>query len=137
MTEGGETFLLAEDAAGEIIAFCSYKAGEAPDWARGGVGRALLVRAEAAIAAAGHRRVTTTASLTGRPFYEAQGYAALRQRAWTTRGGLKLGVFEMAKSLARWRRRASAGRQDRLAAEILRPSRAAASSPHDADREPS
>jgi putative acetyltransferase len=105
MTEGGEIFLLAEAAGGQIIAFCSYRADEIaglfvdPAWARRGVGRALLERAEAAIAAAGHGKIRVGASLTGRPFYEAQGYVVVREREWTTRGGLKTAVLEMEKRL--------------------------------------
>jgi putative acetyltransferase len=63
------------------------------------VGRTLLERAEAAIAAAGHGKIRVGASLTGRPFYEAQGYVVVREREWTTRGGLKTAVLEMEKRL--------------------------------------
>ena len=71
MTEGGETFEVVLDPGGDVIAFCSRKDEEVmglyvdPSWVRRGIGTALLARAEAAIQAAGHRRVLIGASLTG------------------------------------------------------------------------
>jgi len=103
MTEGGETFEVALDPQGRVVAFCSRKDDEvmglyvAPDWARQGVGTALLARAEAAIEAAGHGRVLIGASLTGQAFYEAMGYHVFERRLWKTRGGLEIAVLAMEK----------------------------------------
>jgi putative acetyltransferase len=103
MTEGGETFEVALDPLGRVIAFCSRKDEEVmglyvdPDWARQGVGTALLARAEAAIETAGHSRVLIGASLTGQAFYEVNGYRMFERRIWKTRGGLEIAVLAMEK----------------------------------------
>lgn len=105
MGEKGESFLLGVDAAGRVIGFCSFKNDQVcglyvdPSCARSGIGRILLRRAEAAIAAAGHTAIRVQASLTGRPFYEAQGYCVVEEHDWTTRGGLDIAVAEMEKSV--------------------------------------
>jgi putative acetyltransferase len=103
MTQGGEDFLLAE--ADRIVAFCSFAADEVrglyvhPAWAGRGIGRELLVCAEAAIRAGGHERARIGASLTGQRFYAAQGYRIVAKRGWKTRGGLVLEIADMEKSL--------------------------------------
>jgi RimJ/RimL family protein N-acetyltransferase/GNAT superfamily N-acetyltransferase len=92
MTEGGEIFEVAFDEAGRVIAFCSRREDEVvalfvdPDWARQGLGSVLLRRAEAAIAAAGHRRARIGASRTGQRFYESHGYRLVERRGWQSRG---------------------------------------------------
>lgn len=106
MAEGGETFLVAEGDGAGVVAFCSYKEDEvcglyvAPSAARSGVGSALLRRAEAAIAAAGHRRVRIGASLSGEAFYARHGYGVVLRRGWKTRGGLTIPVVDMEKTVA-------------------------------------
>ena len=106
MTERGETFYTALTDDSWIVGFCSYKVDEVvglyidPDWARRGLGSDLLRRAEAAIAAAGHRTIRIGASLTGRPFYEAHGYRVVRHGDWKTRGGLVIDMVDMEKSIA-------------------------------------
>ncbi|WP_299619711.1 GNAT family N-acetyltransferase [Pelagibius sp.] len=103
----GEVFEVAEARRAGIVAFCSRKDGEVrglyvdPDWARHGIGSLLLNRAEAAIRAAGHDRVSIGASLVGLPFYEARGYTVLRHRHWKTRGGLFIPAAEMEKTVGR------------------------------------
>ncbi|MEQ8356908.1 MAG: GNAT family N-acetyltransferase [Kiloniellaceae bacterium] len=103
MRDDGEAFLVAVARLRGIVAFCSYKDQEVralyvdPDWARLGVGSALLKRAEAIIAAQGHRKVVIGASLIGLPFYESQGYSVLRHRHWRTRGGLMIPAADMEK----------------------------------------
>ena len=103
MTEGGESFEVALDPGGQVIAFCSRKDEEVmglyvdPDWARQGIGTALLARAEAAIAEAGHSRVLIGASLTGQAFYETHGYRLFERRIWKTRGGMEIAVLAMEK----------------------------------------
>ena len=101
----GETFLLAW-ADGDVLAgFATYKADEVigfyihPDWARLGLGKLLLARAEAAIAAAGHRTIRIGASLSGLPFYLAHGYRLVRRKPWTTRGGLVIETADLEKPI--------------------------------------
>ena len=63
MRDEGEVFLVATARDRRIVGFCSYKDQEVralyvdPDWARLGLGTSLLHRAEAVIAAKGHRKV--------------------------------------------------------------------------------
>ena len=110
MTQGGESFLLAEpgkNAGGRLAGFCSFTRDEIeglyvhPRWARRGVGSALLLRAEAAILAAGGRVVRLSASLIGQPLYEKHGYRIVGSRQHRTRMGLIVLVREMEKDLAR------------------------------------
>lgn len=106
MNDGGELYDVALVRKAGIVAFCSRREHEVrslyvdPDWARHGIGTVLLRRAEAAIAEAGHARVSIGASLIGLPFYEAQGYRVLRHRHWKTRGGLFIPAAEMEKALS-------------------------------------
>jgi predicted N-acetyltransferase YhbS len=109
MMLGDEAFIVAEaapTAGGDgVIAFCSWARDEvkglyvAPAWARRGVGTALLRLAEAAIVGAGHRTIRIGATLVGRPFYEAHGYAIVRHKKWKTRGGLAIDTLEMEKQV--------------------------------------
>jgi len=106
MREGGETFEVAVARLRGIVGFSAYRDEELrslyvdPDWARLGVGTALLRSAEAAIAAAGHAKVVIGASLIGLPFYEAQGYHVVKHRHWRSRGGLAIPAADMEKPLA-------------------------------------
>ena len=110
MRDGGETYEVAVVRRADIVAFCSRRDHEIrslyvdPDWARHGIGSRLLERAESAIAAAGHQRVSIGASLVGLPFYEARGYTVLRHRHWKTRGGLFIPAAEIEMALALSRR---------------------------------
>jgi len=105
MTDGGETFIVAAAADGDLAGFCSFKDDEvkglyvAPGWARRGVGSALLRRAEAAIAATGRRRIRIGASLSGQAFYERHGYRVTDRHGWTSRGGLVMAALAMEKTL--------------------------------------
>ena len=105
MSEKGEHYLLAIDEAGKINGFCSFKDDQVrglyvdPSCAGSGIGRALLHRAEAEIIAAGHKSVRVQASISGRPFYEAQGYAVDDEHDWKSRGGLEIAVAEMEKTI--------------------------------------
>lgn len=106
MRDGGEAFLVAVARRHGIVGFCSYKEQEVralyvdPDWARLGLGTALLHRAEEVIAAAGHRKVIIGASLVGLPFYEVHGYSVIRHRHWRTRGGLMIPAADMEKAIS-------------------------------------
>ena len=105
MREGVETMVVAEDGTGCVVGFSSWKDDEVvavyvhPDAARRGLGSLLLARAEAAIAAAGHRRARIGASLSGRPLYERHGYRVVAEKDWTTRGGLVIAALDMEKDL--------------------------------------
>jgi putative acetyltransferase len=105
MAEGGEAMEVAQDASGRIVAFCARKDDEVmavyvrPDAARRGLGSLLLQRAEAAIAAAGHRTVRIGASLSGRALYERHGYHVVEEKGWETRGGLVIAACDMEKTL--------------------------------------
>jgi putative acetyltransferase len=105
MREGGEAFIVAAVADGDLAGFCSFRDDEvkglyvAPEWARRGVGSALLREAEATIAAAGHPRIRIVASLSGQAFYERHGYRVIERRDWTSRGGLVMAALAMEKAL--------------------------------------
>jgi putative acetyltransferase len=104
--EKGETFLLACAADGTLAGFASHKKDEVvgfyvhPDWARSGLGRLLLERAEAAILGAGHRTIRIESSMSGLPFYLAQGYCEVSRRSTDSRGGLVLEVADLEKSFS-------------------------------------
>ena len=106
MSEKGEEFLLAIDEAGAVVGFCSYKDDEIlglyvdPSHARSGIGRAMLDRAERALASAGQYVIKVRASRSGHDFYETQGFQVVSERFWKTRGGVEIVVFEMEKAIA-------------------------------------
>ena len=106
MQERNETFYLALDRTGTVIGFCSFRDDEIrglyvdPIAARCGAGGALLRRAEADLLASGRRRIWLQASRSGQPFYSAQGYEAVDEYPWPSRGGLEMMVKRMEKSLA-------------------------------------
>ncbi len=110
MGDGGETFIVAVAPDGALAGFCSFKDDEvkglyvAPDWARRGVGSALLRHAEATISAGGHRLIRIVASLSGQAFYERHGYRVVGRRDWKTRGGLVSAALAMEKALPAARR---------------------------------
>lgn len=105
MLDDGEAFEVAVSRLRGVVGFCGVKDHEVrslyvdPDWSGLGVGSALLRRAEAMIAAAGHDRVAIGASLAGLPFYEQRGYSVLKMRHWRSRGGLMIPAAEMEKPL--------------------------------------
>jgi GNAT superfamily N-acetyltransferase len=70
-----------------------------PDWARRGIGRALLNRCEAEARAAGFREVTLVATLTGVRLYRAFGYAGEERVKYPLPGGLTIAFVPMRKSL--------------------------------------
>ncbi|GAB4352077.1 MAG: hypothetical protein Kow00114_00490 [Kiloniellaceae bacterium] len=106
MQDEGEIFEVAVARLRGLVGFCALKGEEVrslyvdPDWARLGVGSALLLRAEALIAAAGHAKVVIGASLAGLPFYEQHGYRVMKHRHWRSRGGLMIPAADMEKRLA-------------------------------------
>jgi GNAT superfamily N-acetyltransferase len=84
----------AHDAA-KIRAFFVH-----PDWARRGIGRALLHTCEAAARRAGYRQLELVATLPGKPLYAAVGFEAVAPIAVELPDGVRLPAFEMIKTLA-------------------------------------
>lgn len=70
-----------------------------PDWARRGLGRALLAACEQAICRAGFRAIELVATLTGEPLYAAFGYTAIERYEVELAGGLPLPVVRMNRFL--------------------------------------
>lgn len=96
---GGDASRAAEDNlldpntdAARVRAFFIH-----PDWARRGIGRAILAASEAAIAAAGFARIELVATLVGEPLYKACGYCEIERYEVALDGGLVLPVVRMAK----------------------------------------
>jgi GNAT superfamily N-acetyltransferase len=71
-----------------------------PDFARRGLGRALLAACEAALRAAGFRSAVLVATLAGEPLYTAFGYAVEERYEVPLAGGLTLLVVRMSKAFA-------------------------------------
>jgi GNAT superfamily N-acetyltransferase len=72
-----------------------------PDWARRGVGSAILQACEEAIRAAGFDHVTMVATLAGEPLYAHFGYVVDERYEVPMRDGLTLPVVRMSKHLPR------------------------------------
>lgn len=68
-----------------------------PDWARRGIGRAILQACEKALTAAGFREAVMVATLTGEPLYAALGYVVEERYEVPLLGGLTLPVVRMRK----------------------------------------
>ncbi len=69
-----------------------------PDWARRGIGRAILAACESAICAAGFRDAVLVATLAGEPLYASFGYSVAERYEVPLAGGLTLPVVRMVKS---------------------------------------
>lgn len=98
---GGDQFAAREDSlldpatdAAKIRAFFVH-----PAWARRGIGSMILKACEAAVAAAGFRRLEMGATLTGIPFYRARGYVELEAVEAPLGEGLTLPIVRMGKSI--------------------------------------
>ena len=70
-----------------------------PDWARRGIGRAILRECEAAAAAEGFRSLELAATLAGVPLYEASGFTPVETVAVPLTNGDSLRVIRMRKNL--------------------------------------
>jgi GNAT superfamily N-acetyltransferase len=71
-----------------------------PDWARKGIGRAILETCERAAIAAGFRTAELTATLTGEPLYAAFGYTVIERLEAPMANGLSLSIVRMGKRLS-------------------------------------
>ena len=71
-----------------------------PDYARRGIGKALLAASEDAARAKGFTRAALGATLAGEPFYAAHGYVALARTEADLPDGGSLTVIQMEKRLA-------------------------------------
>ena len=75
-----------------------------PDWARRGIGQAILDACEKAIREAGFSSIELAATLPGEPFYAAFNYSALERYDVPLTNGLSLPVVRMRKYLTpKWR----------------------------------
>jgi GNAT superfamily N-acetyltransferase len=70
-----------------------------PNWARRGIGRAIMSACERAIIAAGFRAVEISATLTGETLYASFGYKTVEHYDIPMSGGLKLPVVKMVKAV--------------------------------------
>lgn len=72
-----------------------------PNWARRGIGRAILIRCEADILAAGFQSAELVATLTGEPLYAAFNYEVIERYEVPMANGMSLPVVRMAKRFGR------------------------------------
>jgi GNAT superfamily N-acetyltransferase len=70
-----------------------------PAWARRGIGSMILEACEMAATAAGFKRLEMGATLSGVPFYQAKGYAALENLEVPLPGAEPMVVVRMAKDM--------------------------------------
>ncbi len=98
---GGDVWAAREDSlldprrdATKIRAFFVH-----PDWARRGIGTAILDACENAARAAGFKRCEMGATLTGVPFYRKKGYEEMESLAVPLPEGGSLPIIRMAKDL--------------------------------------
>lgn len=98
---GGDIYQSREDAlldpavdAAKIRAFFIH-----PDWARRGIGAAILKACESAAIAHGFRRLEMGATLTGVPFYQAHGYSEVERVSVKLANGELLAIVRMAKGV--------------------------------------
>jgi GNAT superfamily N-acetyltransferase len=96
---GGDRDRAGEDAAldpnhdpARIRAFFVH-----PEWARRGIGRAILSACELAIQAAGFRSAVMVATTAGEPLYTAFSYRVAKRYEVPLRQGLSLPVVRMCK----------------------------------------
>lgn len=74
-----------------------------PNWARRGIGRAILSACEDAILAAGFREAMLVATLTGEPLYAASGYAVVERFEIPLAGNLMITAVKMRKPFSNLR----------------------------------
>lgn len=91
---GGTTYLDPETEAARIRAFFV-----APEWARRGVGSALLKACDVAARAAGFRELELMATLPGVPLYAARGFREVERVVDTLPDGTRLPFVRMRRAL--------------------------------------
>ncbi len=92
---GADVELNPQTDAARVRAFFVH-----PMWERRGIGRALLEASEAAIRAAGFKRVELVATLAGEALYARFGYAVGERYDAPMSSGLNLPVVSMRKKLS-------------------------------------
>ncbi len=99
---GGDQFVAREDSlldpardAAKIRAFFVH-----PDWARRGIGGMILHACEKAAVDAGFTRLEMGATLSGVPFYRANGYLEIEKQQAPLNDGEVLPIVRMAKKMA-------------------------------------
>jgi GNAT superfamily N-acetyltransferase len=99
---GADTARAAEDAmldpatdSARVRAFFIH-----PDWARRGIGKAILTACESAIIAAGFFNAELVATLAGEPLYLVCGYREIERYEVPLSGDLTLPAVRMTKRLA-------------------------------------
>jgi GNAT superfamily N-acetyltransferase len=99
---GADTARAAEDAmldpatdSARVRAFFIH-----PDWARRGIGKAILTACESAIIAAGFLNAELVATLAGEPLYLVCGYREIERYEVPLSGDLTLPAVRMTKRLA-------------------------------------
>jgi N-acetylglutamate synthase-like GNAT family acetyltransferase len=70
-----------------------------PEWARRGIGRAILEKCEAEALAHGFRSAELLSTLPGHPFYRMLGYAGDERVRHSLRDGITIDFIPMRKSL--------------------------------------
>ena len=70
-----------------------------PDFARQGIGSAIMRESEAAAKEAGFRKLTLVATLTGEPLYARFGVEVTERTEIKAQGNLKMSVVRMSKQL--------------------------------------
>jgi putative acetyltransferase len=104
--EAADHFEVALNGDGEVIGFAATRKDEIwllyvdPGWARQGVGRALLARAEGYLFRTDHDNIWVQSSLNAEPFFAAHGYEKQETIDAPTRGGATLKALRMTKTLA-------------------------------------
>jgi N-acetylglutamate synthase-like GNAT family acetyltransferase len=100
---GGDQYAAREDSlldpdhdAAKIRAFFVH-----PQWARRGLGSAILEACEKAAKEAGFTRLEMGATLSGVAFYQAKGYAAVENQEVALSNGETLSIVKMAKEVRR------------------------------------
>jgi GNAT superfamily N-acetyltransferase len=98
---GGDQYTAREDSpldpardAAKIRAFFVH-----PDWARHGIGSAILEACENAASEAGFTRLEMGATLSGVAFYQAKGYSTLENLEVPLANGESLPIVRMAKGV--------------------------------------
>ena len=71
-----------------------------PEWARKGIGRAILERCEAEARASGFRALELMATLPGLKLYRAHGYIGNERVAYDLGGGVSIDFVPMRKELS-------------------------------------